>query len=265
MIYIITHKRMDDSKVDHSIYKVLYVGSGTDCQSYYLRDNTGINIANKNTSYCELTGLYWIWKNGSEKATDITGLVHYRRFFTTNDGYKKYKDNGQAPNVLSTNSIINACDENTVIMPKSYHTLSTLYDSYKRCHNIEDIRSVRSVIKVMYPEYLKTFDKVMNGHKGYYFNMIICQKRVLDEYCSWLFPLLFEIEKQIDLNKYENQYQKRVFGFIAERLIQVWVIKNNYSILEYPVFNTTDRPIGYIQRNFNRIKWLRNKILSHNK
>lgn len=29
----------------------------------YIGDNTGDNISLRNPNYCELTGLYWAWKN----------------------------------------------------------------------------------------------------------------------------------------------------------------------------------------------------------
>lgn len=29
----------------------------------YIGDNTGDNISLRNSNYCELTGLYWAWKN----------------------------------------------------------------------------------------------------------------------------------------------------------------------------------------------------------
>ena len=46
----------------------------------YMKDNTGDNISEKNPRYCELTGLYWAWKNLD---ADYLGLVHYRRYFAS--------------------------------------------------------------------------------------------------------------------------------------------------------------------------------------
>lgn len=260
MIYVVTHKKIDESIIDASKYQVIYVGKGSDYQEGYCRDNTGDNISEKNPYYCELTGLYWVWKNGKENLEDITGLVHYRRYFTTEKEYNRYKQTGKMPSVLSADIILNQCDERTVIMPKGYRTLSTLYNSYNRCHDINDIKIISDSIKNVCPEYLTSFNNLMKKHKGYYYNMIICRKKVLDDYCAWLFPLLEEIESKIDLNKYKTAYQKRVFGFMAERLLQLWVEKNEFHIVEYPVFNTTERPISWWHRNLNRLRWMKSKI-----
>ncbi|UNT93779.1 DUF4422 domain-containing protein [Allobaculum sp. Allo2] len=73
--YIIMHKAFtppaDPSFVPLQVGFGEYLG--------YLRDNTKDNIASKNKSWCELTGLYWIWKNDTE--SDWISISHYRRYF----------------------------------------------------------------------------------------------------------------------------------------------------------------------------------------
>ena len=61
-----------------SMYLPLHVGRAlADHNLGWQGDNTGDNISLKNPYYCELTGLYWAWKN---LKADAIGLVHYRRF-----------------------------------------------------------------------------------------------------------------------------------------------------------------------------------------
>ena len=276
MIYVITHKKFDDDKLNKDIYRVLHVGKNDDCSPEYLRDDTGDSISDKNPTYCELTGLYWIWKNVKVPEDEITGLVHYRRFFTDEAGYKEYKKSGRLPEITNGKKGEFDLAENEVILPKRYITLSTLRGSYKRCHDIGDLDVVREAMEKTCPEYIKTFEKVLSHHKGYYFNMVICRRKVLDSYCEWLFPLMSEIEKLMDAKSIQGEvtqsqtagsknalYQSRVYGFIAERLLQVWVEHNNLKIKEMPVFNTQERPIGFAKRNAIRIKYLWSKHILH--
>lgn len=73
--------------------------------------------------------------------------------------------------------------------------------------------------------------KRTSGHK---FNMLIMKRELLDDYCTWLFDLLFELEKRLDISAYSAN-DKRVFGFVSERLLDVWIGTNQIEYQEMPV------------------------------
>ena len=76
-IFVATHKKFEFPLPDN--YIPILVGSYKFDLSIYQRDDDGeFQISYKNKNYCELTGLYWIWKN---IRTDYVGLCHYRRYF----------------------------------------------------------------------------------------------------------------------------------------------------------------------------------------
>ena len=262
MIYVITHKKFDDSIISSPLYKVLHVGKNDDCKDYYLRDDSGDNISNKNDQFCELTGLYWIWKNVVSD-DEITGLVHYRRYFTTLAEYNEYRKNGCMPHILSDIQIKNIVNADTIILPSAYKTISTLRNSYKRCHNIFDLDVVETTIRQNFPEYFDLCKKVLAGHKGYYYNMFICTGKILREYCEWLFSILFAVENKLKSVE-RDEYQNRVYGFLSERLLQIWILKRRIRIIEFPVFNIEKQPQTYMKRNYDRICYLVHKYASFN-
>ena len=89
---------------------------------------------------------------------------------------------------------------------------------------------------------------------------MICNKKILDAYSEWLFPILFNLEGKIDVNKYTDAYQRRVYGFLSERLLQVWVNHNHLKVSEFPVFNTESRRMTIFGKNKNRVRKLYSKI-----
>lgn len=253
MIYIITHKIFEPYFNDKEHYQVLHVGLNDESLEEYLRDDTDLNISFKNPNFCELTGLYWIWKNGMEKQKEIAGLVHYRRYFTTKWGDFFYTYFGKKPKILSYGKIQNSMKKYDIILPEPEKIFRTVRQSYIDVHNEEDLLLTRQAIIETSPEYVVSYDTVMDSHKYYYANMMICEKRVLDEYSEWLFSVLFNVERKINIKKYSDSYQKRVFGFLAERLLQVWVLHNNLSVREFPVFNTENRRLNILEKNKSRL------------
>ena len=78
----------------------------------------------------------------------------------------------------------------------------------------------------------------MDGRRLSLFNMFVLRSELFNSYCNWLFSILFEVEKRIPYKEY-GPYQGRVFGFLAERLLNVWVEKNisQEKIKYLPVVN----------------------------
>ncbi len=250
MIYVITHKVFDNSilsRDDHNDYQVLHVGTNQNCNSTYLRDDVGENISNKNDSYCELTGMYWIWKNRNVVTDPIVGISHYRRYFCTNGQMKKYIYMNKLPKPLERDQYNRLLFKAHIIVPKPKSSIRhNVYQLYGLFHNQNDLDKVRSIIGRLMPEYLDAFDKEMRSHRVLYANMFICRKEFFDDYCAWLFTILDELEKEIqtfDNNKVskEDKYQARIFGFVSERLLQVWIRKNKLKVTYLPVFNTEIR------------------------
>lgn len=228
-IYVVGHKK---SRVpNNGIYKPIQVGYDKDNYLGYIRDNTGNNIAYKNKNYCELTALYWIWKNDN---SDIVGLMHYRRLLGKKRGIfspinKKYKL------IIDEEDIVQNIQKYDLILPKSHNYLTeTARQHYIHNHYSEGLDMTRKVLAEKYPKYLDAFDKVMESKKNHLLNIIICRKKMLDRYCVWLFDILFEVESRIDLSNYSVN-ESRVFGYIGELMIDVFISYNKLSYIEYPV------------------------------
>ena len=76
-------------------------------------------------------------------------------------------------------------------------------------------------------------EKVMSSTRGHRFNMFIMKRKLADEYCQWIFDILFELENRLDISNYSD-YDKRVFGFISERLLDVWIQTNHIEHQDIP-------------------------------
>ena len=134
-IYVITHKEVNIKLKNQ--YVLLQVGSVLYPSLGYLRDDVGENISWKNKNFCELTGLYWIWKNSS---ADIIGLVHYRRFFYAG------RVNALMNHRLSSSQIERYLVKYDLIVPKITKYSRSVREIYKEKHHIEDWNLTREII-----------------------------------------------------------------------------------------------------------------------
>lgn len=236
-IYIVTHKNVKMPVLEG--YRPIQVGDAEDMG--ILRDNTADNISHKNSTYCELTAAYWIWKNSK---ADIVGLTHYRRFFG------KHKFSNNINNIITKDDIRDYLEKYDIIIPKKLYIYNTcIAEHYKRYFQWKDYEICRGIIEEMYPDYRDAFYAISKDNAMYVGNMMICRKKIWDEYHHWLFSILEEIERKTDITGYD-QYQRRVYGFLSERLLTVWIAKNRYyNIKELPVFNTEDFSIIEIIKN----------------
>ena len=229
-IYVIAHKRFKTS-FNFNDRKTLLVGAeGKDNLTgfdYY--DNTKINISNKNKNYCELTGLYWLWKNTSD---EYIGIEHYRRLFSHDFFGNKLTTDLEIKTIL---------EKYYVILPfrKKFNTSIEkdyiLHSGYER-----DLKHTREIIELKYPEYLNTYEEFMSQNTMCLFNMMISKRDKFDEYCKWLFDILFELESKTNLEGYSD-YEKRIYGFIAERLLNVWILHNELNVFNMGVINTEQK------------------------
>lgn len=217
-----------------SIYLPLHVGAeGKNQIEGFTPDNTGDNISSKNPYYCELTGLYWAWKNLD---ADYIGLCHYRRYFSLAKKIPK-TENEKFKVVLSKTQLEEKLANYDIILPKQRnYYIETIYNHYKHTMYIEPLDIAGQVLSEKYPEYVKEFEGLKHTTKMHAFNMFIMKKEMLDKYCTWLFDVLGEVEKRVDTSQYTD-FHKRFFGRISERLLDVWIKTNGYKYAEIPVID----------------------------
>ena len=170
-------------------------------------DNIGDNISEKNSQFCELTGLYWIWKNAQE---DAVGLEHYRRHFILPDDW------------------INRMVENDidVILPTPLCVRPNIEDNFRNRHLGLIWDAMLECVKEDRPDEYNEL-ACFFAETGIYSpcNMFIMKKEVLNKLCKWMFPILFAVNEKI--GEIEDKYQNRYPGFLSERLISFYFEKHN--------------------------------------
>lgn len=274
-IYISTHKASDF--IENKFFTPIQVGTSVKEGKklpHILHDNTGDNISELNPKFCELTAVYWAWKN--DKNSDFIGFFHYRRYLS----FKK--DITKKPNVwgvieedhfsesfidkygYTRKDILNQLSESDIVLPQKRDITAmpgmgaNMREQFSSNHSLhkKDLDIMLEVLHEKYPEFDDYADKYLAGKYTYLNNIFIMKRHIFDKYCEWLFDILFECDKRIDYSDYSTE-AIRTPGHLAERLLNIYILylkaNTEYRINELPTIyiNKTD-PFAEIKPAFNR-------------
>lgn len=215
LVYKMSHykdKALSTVWTDPSYIKNLQVGGAlTDEIVAELNDAAGVNISDKNGNYSELTGLYWIWKNILPKLEDgsYCGLAHYRRMLE-----------------LSEDDLLRLTGNDIdVVIPYPMPYEPNIEAHHLRYLSDSEWNAVLQALEELQADYAIAFKDILKQGYLYNYNVILAKKDVLDDYCSWLFPLLFRIEEINDPNK--EKEPNRYIGYVGETLETLYFMYNS--------------------------------------
>ena len=227
VILVAAHKKYWMPEDD--VYLPLYVGAAGKDDLGYTRDDSGDNISLKNPNYCELTGLYWAWKNLD---ADYIGLCHYRRYFTKKEAHSI---EGKRSEILSAADWERLLSAHPVIVPgKRKYYIETNRSHYNHAHPAIGLDETEAIIREKYPAYEAAFRDVMQKTSAHMFNMFVMRRDHFDAYMTWLFDILFALEQRVDTTGWDT-FQQRIYGFVSELLLDVWLEANEIPYAEQNV------------------------------
>lgn len=237
---------LDSETIDNPLYIPVRCGAIYDERENVsmLGDDTGDNISEKRMSFCELTVQYWAWKNVK---ADYYGLCHYRRYLSYKDGKMPVFTNNMSktgliysPDLctsieqfkLNDVDLIKESIKNADVIALEPFDLkqvgcSSVYELWQKdiCNfDVKVLDSILMIIENKYPYMLKFAKTYFKQSKTTFYNLFVMNKQCFDEYCEFLFGVLFELEEKIDYSHY-NSEKKRIIGYIGENLLNIFLIK----------------------------------------
>lgn len=254
-IMVSTHKQFPMPK-DTSIYLPIQVGCDEVEERFgYQGDNTGDNISYKHRFYSDISAVYWGWKNLD---AEYVGSCHYRRYFV---GKKKNRDEIKLfQKILQRDELEKLLEKCPVIVAeKRRYYIETIESHFKHTHTESDFDLLRDVIREISPEYLDAFEKVARSTSAHIFNTFIMRKDYMNDFCSFMFPILFEVEKRINFSQ-RTEFESRTCGYLAEFLLDTWIYKNNIKVLENKLevlggSKTYKKAIAFLKAKFLGVKY----------
>lgn len=188
--------------------KIIQVGAALTeerLEEHGVIDSSGDNISGRNRQFCELTGLYWIWKHADE---DIVGLVHYRRHFLLPENWEERMQRFGID----------------VILPVPLYVTPSVEGNYRERHVSGDWDIMLDCLKQQSPSWFQRAKEVFAENLYCPCNMFIMKREVLDALCAWMFPIIGSVAAQQGTRT--DVYQNRYPGFLSERLMTLFFEMN---------------------------------------
>lgn len=174
-------------------------------------DNTGENISTKNVNYCELTALYWIWKNRLQIVHDIYGIEYYGLFH-----YRRLLDIAEEDLMrLKVNDV-------DVVLPYPTIHEPDISEHHARYVKETDWQAMLQALEELQPDYARNFAEILSQKYFYNYNLLIAKKSVLADYCAWLFPVLKRTEELSMPKGWERA--DRYIGYLGENLMTLYFL-----------------------------------------
>ena len=205
-------------------------------------DDEGDQISDKNPYYCELTGLYWLWKNCGSK---YKGIVHYRRHLGSPDAKRRRSDD-PFERLVTADELRPMLEKSGIVLAKrrNYY-IETVYDHYSHTFEGCQFDLCREVLADTKPEYVEAWDHLMQSKGAHIFNMFVMREDLFDQYCQYMFEVLTELERRHDPAQYDA-FGARYLGRVSERLLDPWLEVNGYSYEELPV--VSPEPVDWVSK-----------------
>ena len=203
-------------------------------------DDEGKNISEKGNKVVGQVLVKWTgiledqatWKN--LKDIDYIGLCHYRRFFDFSfrpfiQKEAKNITESQLRANLDCLKIDKNIEDYDVVLPTSSSFKINIFERHSINLNFMDLCVMEEIVLKLYPDYRESLESVFYHKQDVpQRNMFIMKREVFEQYCEFLFKILFEVEKHIKLSPYA--YYRRVYGFMGEMLLPLFCYHNKLKI-----------------------------------
>lgn len=199
----------------------------------FVGDDTGDSISALNATYCELTALWWLWKNCD---SDYKGLVHYRRHLASGNPARR-RETDPLDRVATGEELMALLADHDAVLPRRRrYYVETMRSHWDHTQPPEQLSEAVRVVEDLEPSYSAALEKALSARGAHMFNMMVMSADAFDSYCAWLFPLLSELTSRLDPAQYPP-FQARYPGRISELLLDAWLTVNGVTYAELPTLS----------------------------